>query len=132
MVASSSHAYVYFDIQFMLCKKVIFRYFYLNPRENVAQNTLGTSGAELPRVFWSHFPSGVLSDIPHYIMGDLTIERMVNYNGSPTAIRALAWRGVACRLIDAGQNQGTLEGLSDWFVGVLYYSGEIGSFPSAI
>ena len=46
--------------------------------------------------------------------------------------RAPGWGGVACRLIDAGQNQGTLEGLSDWFVGVLYYSGEIGSFPSAI
>ena len=60
------------------------------------------------------------------------VERMVKDNGIPAAIRAPGRGGVACRLIDAGQNQGTLEGLSDWFVGVLYYSGEMGSFPSVI
>ena len=50
------------------------------------------------------------------------VERVVNDNGSHTAICAPGWGGVACLLIDAGQNQGTVEGLSDWFV--LYYSGE--------
>ena len=47
------------------------------------------------------------------LSGHHEVKRVVNDNGSPTAIRASGWRGVACRPTDAGQNQGTLEGLSN-------------------
>ena len=48
------------------------------------------------------------------------VERVVNDNGSPTPIHASGWRGVECRLTDAGQNQGTMEGLSNYSLSEYY------------